>query len=758
MDVRSVGAQYAEMMKLQEKTLLEAKKRKGERPCDRKSREHTYNKFMVHLLATGFAEDRHQVHSSFVPPAYPPCTTPVDELRHIAINQLQLETHHRGTYLLLRSITPPNRMTAIMAVMEDENSDVMMVQLYQQEDEGNRAAVDIVNVGTILLIKEPYFKVMGDGEYGLRVDHLSDVIHIKEDDAGSPKAWQPRLVEIGNSVESLKAKGNLSMEKSRYWDAIAEYSDALDCPATADQIDVIKRNRSLAFLKNKQFDAGLADSGFPNFNRNPNEKALYRAAEALYGLENFGQCCQVLELLCTNFPHNTEASKSLVRAQSRSLEQKTGAYDFKLLQAKAKKLRPPHLDHATYIGPVEIRQTESKGRGLFVTKAVKAGDLLLCEKAFSHAYAGEGADAGNKSSSKISILLNPGSKQGFMGTQADLIKLIVQKLFRNPSLAPAFTTLYHGTYEGVSTPTVDGQSIVDTFLVERIVALNVFGCPVSSLDSHNERCGRLSLLHGRSGDEKAHHSCGIWRHASYINHSCMSNARRAFIGNMMIVRASRDLEAGTEITFWYHSPDANSVKDLDKKLKHWGFTCRCALCLDARATDMNVFQKRQRLIGSLKREFEKSALPIKSAESIEHLLDALNQTYKKPAETVPRLLIWDPQLALTRLYAMKHKAGKTVESAAKVLTSLGFVVVGADSSQTCFAIVKWGLLVDHLVEAFEHLETAFAAMGALEDSERAKKCAKTTYRILVGEDESFQKTYSQTEKKIVEWKNPVGGS
>lgn len=222
MDVRSVGAQYAEMMKLQEKTLLEAKKRKGERPCDRKSREHTYNKFMVHLLATGFAEDRHQVHSSFVPPAYPPCTTPVDELRHIAINQLQLETHHRGTYLLLRSITPPNRMTAIMAVMEDENSDVMMVQLYQQEDEGNRAAVDIVNVGTILLIKEPYFKVMGDGEYGLRVDHLSDVIHIKEDDAGSPKAWQPRLVEIGNTVESLKAKGNLSMEKSRYWDAIAE--------------------------------------------------------------------------------------------------------------------------------------------------------------------------------------------------------------------------------------------------------------------------------------------------------------------------------------------------------------------------------------------------------------------------------------------------------------------------------------------------------------------------------------------------------
>lgn len=152
----------------------------------------------------------------------------------------------------------------------------------------------------------------------------------------------------------------------------------------------------------------------------------------------------------------------LDRAQSRSLEQKTGVYNFKQLQAEAKTLRPPHLDHATYIGPVEIRQTESKGRGLFVTKAVKAGDLLLCEKAFSHAHVGESTGGGDRSSSKISLLINPETNQGFMGAQADLIKLIVQKLYRNPSVAPAFIALYHGTYQGVSTSMVDAKPIVDT--------------------------------------------------------------------------------------------------------------------------------------------------------------------------------------------------------------------------------------------------------------------------------------------------------
>jgi hypothetical protein len=75
-----------------------------------------------------------------------------------------------------------------------------------------------------------------------------------------------------------------------------------------------------------------------------------------------------------------------------------------------------------------------------------------------------------------------------------------------------------------------------------------------------------------------------------------------------------------------------------------------------------------------------------------------------------------------------------MESAVKVLTSLGFVVVGADSSHTSFAIVRWGLLVDHLVETFLYIRTAFTAIRAREDSERAEEYTRTTYKTIVGED------------------------
>lgn len=222
MDLHNVSSELHDIISRQMKTLQEAKKRQGQCPQDRKTREQTYTNFMMLFTSRGIAHLKGVVSSSFISSSYLPCSTPMTELKAVVIKNLQLETHHRGTYLLLRSITLPYRMRAVMAVMEDENEDAVLLQLYQQEDESDSSAVDIISVGTVLLVKEPYYKVMGDGEYGIRVDHLSDVIHLKRDNFRIPKAWQPRLIEIQLSAESLKAQGNRSMGKKKYWDAIKE--------------------------------------------------------------------------------------------------------------------------------------------------------------------------------------------------------------------------------------------------------------------------------------------------------------------------------------------------------------------------------------------------------------------------------------------------------------------------------------------------------------------------------------------------------
>lgn len=146
--------------------------------------------------------------------------------------------------------------------------------------------------------------------------------------------------------------------------------------------------------------------------------------------------------------------------------------------------------------------------------------------------------------------------------------------------------------------------------------------------------------------------------------------------------------------------------------------------------------KRQKLLDDLKGVI---SFPVNIKE-FERLVGAINKTYTQPAKDVPRILIWEPQFCVVRLYMMQKKASKTLESAVKLLTLLGFVVVGANMSKTSFAIAKWGYLVEYLVENCLHIRNAFMAMGAMEDSLRAEGYAKASYNMLVGEDASFDTT------------------
>lgn len=198
----------------------------------------------------------------------------------------------------------------------------------------------------------------------------------------------------------------------------------------------------------------------------------------------------------------------------------------------------------------------------------------------------------------------------------------------------------------------------------------------------------------------------------------------------MIVRASCNIEAGTEITLWYQNPTISGADNSNQKHQPWGFTCGCAICIDVRSTDASVLRKRQNLVNDLKGAI---SFPF-DIKKFERLIEATNETYTQPAKDVSRLLIWERQFCVVRLYMMQRNANKTLESAVKVLTFFGFVVVGADSSKTRFAITKWGFQVEHLVKNFFHIRNAFMAMGAREDSLRAEGYAKTTYKILVGED------------------------
>jgi len=126
---------------------------------------------------------------------------------------------------------------------------------------------------------------------------------------------------------------------------------------------------------------------------------------------------------------------------------------------------------------------------------------------------------------------------------------------------------------------------------------------------------------------------------------------------------------------------------------------------------------------------------------IEILINALEQTYTRSAEEVPRIALWEPQVVLSRAHHEAKDVVKSLDLAGKALGSLGFTTQGMDKSRTAFLIVKWGLASDFLTQILMQAKEAFVVLGLLEKASKAEEYARIAFKILVGEDSSFSKVY-----------------
>jgi hypothetical protein len=86
-------------------------------------------------------------------------------------------------------------------------------------------------------------------------------------------------------------------------------------------------------------------------------------------------------------------------------------------------------------------------------------------------------------------------------------------------------------------------------------------------------------------------STGLWVVASYINHSCVSNSKKEFIGDLMILRATRTIKVGEEILVI--SERSYDYNERTLALTHiWGITCTCELCSAEKADGSTLRKKR----------------------------------------------------------------------------------------------------------------------------------------------------------------------
>lgn len=151
-----------------------------------------------------------------------------------------------------------------------------------------------------------------------------------------------------------------------------------------------------------------------------------------------------------------------------------------------------------------------------------------------------------------------------------LWKETVDKVHRNPSLLKQVTSL-SGDHKGVDVDLVlvDGKPLIDTFQILDIVVRNACGCPTPTKKQSQIHLG---FHHHSDGAINS----GFWHHASHINHSCVSNTERVFVGDLIVFRAYKHVAKGEELTVAYgFDPDFEERQRVQQE--RWDFRCQCLL-------------------------------------------------------------------------------------------------------------------------------------------------------------------------------------
>ena len=598
----------------------------------------------------------------------------------------------------------------------------------------------------IFAIKEPYYEVNGEGGYSLRIDHPSDLVRLSPRDPRVPQGICANMTEKDKSALDWKTEGNTAYSAGQDLPALYAYSRGLDACGAVDiplEYD-LRRNRAVVCIFLKRFEQALEDAKaalIPVNNQIDervtalNSKAYERAGRAAYELGRYEEAEASIKRMRELAPSNEDAVGLLKRIEQRMREQSTGGYDFNIMSRSSNK-KHNRLDHADYTSNTTIRDAGASGRGLFATKKFQAGQLILCEKALCVSFESDAAPHSY-------TILNHKTQRALAGTQATLLYAIVQKLVYNPELAAKFFDLHDGGgyYPKTSLHPSEGLIPVDAFRTQGIIEYNSFGCPTVRSSS--------KAAQKEAANPAGYHSTGLWLRASYINHACDSNAMRSFIGDMMIVRAVRDIAGGEEIVMPYRLPDAINTVTQESLQKTWGFKCRCGICTAEAASLPTRLKYRAQLIEKVRTLVSASSTSPQQQNTktmigkVEQLFAKLKSTYDgKAFEHRPRLGLVVPGLWLCQAYKASGSNDKVISTAISLLQDLGFSItitgkkVSIDRSRC--------QLEGTAIDAGMYASSAYHGRGDADVGRRMEEFAKNLYLIMTGEMRGFEEKYKES--------------
>jgi hypothetical protein len=213
---------------------------------------------------------------------------------------------------------------------------------------------------------------------------------------------------------------------------------------------------------------------------------------------------------------------------------------------------------------------------------------------------------------------------------------------------------------------------------------------------------------------------------------------RSFLGDMLFLRATRDIEQGEEITSQYVSPDLVYRARQETFKGTWGFECDCTLCVhdkgvrqEREGERMAVFEELKNTAGKIGARPKTTAL-----KKFAKRLRDLEALYPDTNAELPRLCLVHPTLFLTEAWRSLKNVDRMMEFADKLLGAFGIAtrVEGEDLR----VVRNVGLVNVETVRALKYLAEGFEAKGRSELAGKVMMIARGWFRVVTGTEVGFE--------------------
>eukprot|EP00929_Paragymnodinium_shiwhaense_P051461 TRINITY_DN25895_c0_g1_i5.p1 TRINITY_DN25895_c0_g1~~TRINITY_DN25895_c0_g1_i5.p1 ORF type:complete len:624 (+),score=119.17 TRINITY_DN25895_c0_g1_i5:111-1982(+) len=198
-----------------------------------------------------------------IKPAVPGSTTKA--LAPMFARDLQVGTTHRGRLLEGTLVEDPIFSGSAAFIMEDLVGDLVEVAVYNIPGASWEVTEKVFPKGRRITIREPYYKIRGDGSLGIRIDN--------------PQEIQDATTQI--NAEDLKEQGNACFKAKDFKGALRCYEAAWEQMfVRRKELSVIFSNRAQCMLRVGETKVAARWAGVAQHLDKTNEKASYRLKEA----------------------------------------------------------------------------------------------------------------------------------------------------------------------------------------------------------------------------------------------------------------------------------------------------------------------------------------------------------------------------------------------------------------------------------------------------------------------------------------------